>query len=62
VDDSASVVTVKSLIEIMNDNMIKWQLFVDEERTPYFSSSKGELYYLRKAKPAPNTTSVVSNN
>ena len=50
--DSSSVVLVKSLLEIMNDNMIKWQLFVDEDRTDHFSSTKGELYYLRKAKPA----------
>src|SRR6188508_1637693 len=46
--DSSSVVLVKSLLEIMNDNMIKWQLFVDEDRTDHFSSTKGELYYLRK--------------
>ena len=62
VADSNSVVAVKSIIEIMNDNMIKWQLFVDEERTPYFSSSKGELFYLRKTKAAVTTIpSVVSN-
>jgi len=58
--DSSSVVAVKSLLEIMNDNMIKWQLFVDEDRSPHFSSTKGELFYLRKAMPATNT-SIVSN-
>ena len=58
--DSSSVVLVKSLLEIMNDNMIKWQLFVDEDRTDHFSSTRGELYYLRKAKPA-NSNPVVSN-
>ena len=55
-----SAVSVKTLIEIVNDTMIKWQLFVDEERTPYFSSSKGELFFLRKAKDAI-VTSVVAN-
>lgn len=60
--DSNSVVAVKSLIEIMNDNMIKWQLFIDEERTPYFSASKGELFYLKKAKSVSTTaTAIVSN-
>jgi hypothetical protein len=59
--DSSSTVVVKSLLEIMNDNMIKWQLFVDEDRTDHFSSSKGELYYLRKAKPVAITTAIVSN-
>jgi len=60
--DSNSVVAVKSLIEIMNDNMIKWQLFVDEERSPYFSSSKGELFYLRKTKTTANTTTAIVSN
>ena len=58
--DSSSVIVVKSLLEIMNDNMIKWQLFVDEDRTEHFSSTKGELYYLRKAKPAV-ITAMVNN-
>ena len=58
--DSSSTVVVKSLLEIINDNMIKWQLFVDEERTDHFSSTKGELYYLRKTKPAI-ITAMVNN-
>jgi len=58
--DSSTVVLVKSLLEIMNDNMIKWQLFVDEDRTDHFSSTKGELYYLRKVKPA-NSNAIVIN-
>ena len=60
--DSSSTVTVKTLLEIINDNTIKWQLFVDEDRTDHFSSSKGELYYLRKAKPSiAIATAVVTN-
>ena len=58
--DSSSTVVVKSLLEIMNDSMIKWQLFVDEDRTDHFSSTKGELYYLRRAKPAA-ITAMVNN-
>ena len=58
--DSSSTVLVKSLLEVMNDSMIKWQLFVDEDRTAHFSSTKGELYYLRKAKPAA-ITAMVNN-
>lgn len=60
--DSNSTVAIKSLIEIMNDNMIKWQLFMDEERTPYFSSSKGELFYLRKTKNITVVTAAVASN
>jgi hypothetical protein len=58
--DSSSTIVIKSLLEIMNDNMIKWQLFVDEDRTDHFSSSKGELYYLRKAKPV-TSNAIVAN-
>jgi len=58
--DSSSMVMVKSLLEIMNDNMIKWQLFVDEDRTDHFSSTKGELYYLRKAKQSIGSA-IVAN-
>jgi len=58
--DSSSTVVVKSLLEVMNDSMIKWQLFVEEDRTEHFSSTKGELYYLRKAKPAA-ITAMVNN-
>ena len=58
--DSSSTVVVKSLLEIINDSMIKWQLFVDEDRTDHFSSSKGELYYLRKAKLAIGSAVVIN--
>jgi len=58
--DSSSTVMVKTLLEVMNDSMIKWQLFVDEDRTEHFSSTEGELYYLRKAKPAA-ITALVNN-
>lgn len=59
-EDSSSVVSVKSIMEIMNDGMIKWQLFIDEERPSYFSSSKGELLYLRKS--VSNTNAIAVNN
>ena len=58
--DTSSIVAVKSILEILNDNMIKWQLFVDEDRTPHFSSTKGEMFYLRKAKPVINTGVVIN--
>jgi hypothetical protein len=58
--DTSSIVAVKSLLEIINDNTIRWQLFVDEERMAHFTSNKGEMLYLRKAKSA-NNTGIVSN-
>src|SRR5687767_10711634 len=48
--DTASVVNIKSLMEVVNDTVIKWQLFVDEDRTPHFTASKGEMLYLKKTK------------
>ena len=59
-EDSASLVSVKSLLEIVNDNMIKWQLFVDEGRPDYFSSTKGDLFYLRKVKFNTNAGVVIN--
>ena len=59
-EDSASIVPVKSLLEIINDNMIKWQLFVDEGRPDYFSSTNGDLFYLRKIKPNTNAGVVIN--
>jgi len=62
--DSSSTVKVKSLLEIMNDNMIKWQLFTEDDRTMHFSSSKGELFYLRKSISGSGTNAgvVVNSN
>ena len=59
-EDSASTVSVRSIMEIMNGNMIKWQLFIDEERSNYFSSSKGELLYLKKSNSTINTGIATS--
>jgi hypothetical protein len=60
VDSASSIVSVKSILEMVNDNMLKWQLFLDEDRTDHFSSSKGELFYLRKAKQV-NSIGIVTN-
>ena len=60
VQDSAGVMAVKTLLEPVNESVIRWQLFVDEERPNHFSSTKGELFYLRKSKSA--TQPVVSNS
>ena len=49
-NDTSSIVTIKSLLEITSDSMLKWQLFVDEDRTPFFSSTKGELVFFEESK------------
>ena len=58
--DNTSTLQVKSLIQILGDDIIKWQLFVDEDRPDHFSSSKGELFYLKRSKS--NITSAVVSN
>ena len=60
-NDTSSIVTIKSLLEITSDSMLKWQLFVDEDRTPFFSSTKGELVFLRKAKASTATAVAASH-
>jgi hypothetical protein len=59
-NDTASVVKVKSIMEVVNDNMIKWQLFIDEDRPDHFSTGKGELFYLIKEKPNVSPVSLNS--
>jgi len=48
--DSASTIQVKSLLQVVGDDVIKWQLFIDEERSPYFTANAGELFYLKKSR------------
>ena len=59
-DTSRSVLKVKSLMEIVGDSVMKWQLFIDEDRPPYFTSSKGELLYLKRSKAT--TVPTASND
>ena len=58
--DSISTLQVKSLLQILGDDIIKWQLFVEEDRPDHFSSTKGELFYLKRSKS--NITSTVVSN
>jgi hypothetical protein len=57
-DTTSSILNVKSIIEIVNESLIKWQLFVDEDRPDHFSSSKGELFYLKREKINANSNAV----
>jgi hypothetical protein len=57
-DTTSSILNVKSIIEIINEGVIKWQLFVDEDRPNHFSSGKGELFYLKREKASTNSNAV----
>ena len=59
IQDTSGVIAVKSLFEIMNDSVIKWQLFLADDRTTHFTAKNGELYYLKKAR---KESPVLSSN
>ena len=58
--DSSSSFQVKSILQKVGDDVLKWQLFIDEDRSPYFTASKGEVFYLKKARPTAVTASTVT--
>ena len=49
VEEGDSALRVKSIIELIDNTHLKWQLFVNEERTEKFSPTKGEFFYLKKS-------------
>lgn len=57
--DSSGILHVKSIVQVYGDNVMKWQLFLEEERSAYFTASRGEMMYLKKTKPV--TTAVASS-
>ncbi|MBC7946635.1 MAG: hypothetical protein H7Y42_02065 [Chitinophagaceae bacterium] len=59
--DSGSVITIKSLLEFVNEDMLKWQVFFNEERTAHFTSSKGEMLYLKRSRNKSNGAYYTGN-
>jgi hypothetical protein len=59
--DSSTVITIRSIFEFVNSDMIKWQVFMDEERSNHFNSSKGELLYLRRSQAKSNSALYTGN-
>jgi hypothetical protein len=58
--DSSSSFQVKSILQKVGDDVLKWQLFIDEDRSPYFTSSSGEVFYLKKARQSAVTAVGVT--
>lgn len=50
VQDSTESLNLKSLIEFINDDLIKWQLFEGDVQPVHFTSNSGEVVYLRRKK------------
>ena len=59
--DTTSISHFKSLIEFVGDDTLKWQIFTEGERANHFTSRTGELFYLKRARPKPNTTYYSGN-
>jgi hypothetical protein len=57
--DSSELSSFKSLIEFVNDDMIKWQVFTDGSRSSHFTQKAGELFYLRRANSKTNAATYT---
>lgn len=51
---------VKSIVQVFGESAMKWQIFLEEDRSPYFTASRGELMYLKRASYA--SSAVVTAN
>lgn len=51
IDDGSENLTVRSLLDFVNSDLIKWQVFTSDVRTAHFTQSAGEIMYLRRKKP-----------
>jgi hypothetical protein len=58
--DTTSISNFKSILEIVNDDMLKWQVFVDGERANHFTSATGELFYLKRVRLKSNNVSYTN--
>ena len=52
-DTTTAFSNFKSLLEFVNDDMMRWQVFIDEDRPDHFTSQGGELFYLRRINSKP---------
>jgi hypothetical protein len=51
IEDGSAKINIKSLIHIINDNLLQWQVFQgDAVRPAHFTEDKGEIIYLRRKK------------
>ncbi len=50
VTDSSQTMNMRSLLLMVNNDLLKWQVFEDDNRPVHFSSDNGDLLYLRRKK------------
>ena len=46
--DGAEMLTIKTLLLKVNDDLLQWQVFEDDTRPANFSADKGEMVYLKR--------------
>lgn len=51
INDGSELIQVKSLLIVVNDDLLKWQLFTQEARPAHFKQDEGEMMFLRRKKP-----------
>lgn len=49
VKDTAGNIRLQSLLQFINDDLIKWQLF-DDARAERFTTTRGEILFLRRTQ------------
>ena len=54
VKDSSHVVTLKSLLLFVNENLIQWQVFDSETQPAYFSTTRGDMLFLKRMQERIN--------
>lgn len=54
VKDSSHMVTLKSLLLFVNEDLIQWQVFDSETRPAYFSTTRGDMLFLKRMKERIN--------
>lgn len=50
VSDSSETTSVHSLLLMINEDLLKWQVFEEDNRPVHFSSDNGDLLYLRRKR------------
>ena len=50
VTHNSNLVTLKSLILFVNDDLVQWQIFDGETRPVYFATDRGDMVYLKRRK------------
>ena len=48
IKDSTSSIQFKSLLQFINDDLVQWQVFEGDNRPDHFSTSKGDMIFLKR--------------